>query len=104
MHDESTGVAADENKPSNITVDNPTEGAAVASPQLPAHSTCALPQKLAGIGAFCFCDDGIVAPTNRPFNCTIAIFENDGTPRVMARVALKHMAFLWQWRLQTDDG
>ncbi len=35
------------------------------------------------IGAFSFRDDGTIALTNRPLDCTMAIFENDGTPRVM---------------------
>lgn len=37
------------------------------------------------IGAFCFRDDGTIALTNRPLDCTTAILENDGTPRVMPR-------------------
>ncbi|TPX14871.1 uncharacterized protein E0L32_004980 [Thyridium curvatum] len=37
------------------------------------------------IGALRFRDDGTVALANRPLDCTMMLFENDGTPRVIPR-------------------
>jgi hypothetical protein len=35
------------------------------------------------IGSFRFLDDGTIALSNRPFDCTMMIFENNGTPRII---------------------